>query len=165
MDARFICEYRPTVKIRAEQIRKDQSILSYAALVIWFLVYLRDVLSYEFHWFPWTMLLLTFAGLIFAPVSPEIHARSEIKRMKKRLGEDPVDTISFGDSIEIIRGTGRVCWEYSDVKRVKQLKHSFILERDKNLTIVLDPNGFTKGTFADFKEFLRVRCPNVEIPD
>ena len=55
--------------------------------------------------------------------------------------------------------------EYRKILRVLRLKHSYMLMMGKRNGVMLDPNGFTKGTFEEFKQFLRDTYPNLQIPE
>ncbi|MBO5891793.1 MAG: YcxB family protein, partial [Oscillospiraceae bacterium] len=71
----------------------------------------------------------------------------------------------FGDSIEILEKTVKVVWEYSDIQQVKRLRNTYLLMKDKNMGIAIDPETFTEGNFYNFKRFLREKCPNIQIPE
>jgi hypothetical protein len=55
--------------------------------------------------------------------------------------------------------------EYRKIVRVVRLKHSYLLMTSRRTGVLLDPNGFTKGTFEEFKQFLRQKRPDLTIPE
>ena len=55
--------------------------------------------------------------------------------------------------------------DYAQIQRVLHLKYSYELIKRKNERIVVAPGSFTKGTFAEFKQFLRQKRPDLLIPE
>ena len=55
--------------------------------------------------------------------------------------------------------------EYRKIVRVLRLKHSYVLMIGKRNGVMLDPKGFTKGAFEEFKHFLREKRPDLTIPE
>ena len=48
---------------------------------------------------------------------------------------------------------------------VRPERYSYELIKSKNERIVVEPGSFTKGTFAEFKQFLRQKRPDLLIPE
>ena len=84
---------------------------------------------------------------------------------KQNDGVIPETVITFGDTIEIHEGMVHLTIEYRKIERVVRLKNSYVLMNGKRTGIILDPNGFTKGTFSEFKQFLRTKRPDLQIPE
>ena len=84
---------------------------------------------------------------------------------KQNDGVLPETVITFGDTIELHEGMVHITVEYRKIVRVVQLKHSYVLMLGKRNGVMLELNGFTKGTFEEFKQFLREKCPEVTIPE
>ena len=84
---------------------------------------------------------------------------------KQNDGILPETVISFGDTIEMHEGMVHITVEYRKIVRVVQLKHSYVLMLGKRNGVMLDPNGFTKGTFKEFKQFLHQVRPDLMLPD
>ena len=77
----------------------------------------------------------------------------------------PAVTVRFGETIFVQgKDTTRVI-EYRKIKEVVALKHSYAIYDKKPGVILLDRNGFTKGTFEEFKQFLRAKRPDLTIPE
>ena len=55
--------------------------------------------------------------------------------------------------------------EYRKICKVVRLKHSYVLMIGKRNGVMLDPNGFTKGNFEDFKRFLQEKRPDLTVPE
>lgn len=69
------------------------------------------------------------------------------------------------DSIDMDEGFVHLCLEYRKFCRVVHLKHSYVLMMSRRSGLMIDPDGFTKGTFAEFKQFLREKRPDLNIPE
>ena len=93
-----------------------------------------------------------------------------LKKGEKRMleyydGEIPPTYIRFGDQIVVEDVDSRFTLEYRKLDKVISLKRGYYLRYAKKSLVALDPNGFTKGTFAEFKQFLREKRPDLNIPD
>lgn len=77
----------------------------------------------------------------------------------------PETVITFGDTIELREGPVSVTVEYRKIVKVVRLKHSYVLMTSRRSGVLLRPECFTKGSFAQFKAFIREKCPNVMIPE
>jgi transcriptional regulator with XRE-family HTH domain len=73
--------------------------------------------------------------------------------------------IAFGETIEIHEGMVHLTIEYRKSVREVRLKHSYMLMLGKHNGVLIDPNGFTKGSFEEFKGFLREKRPDLTIPE
>lgn len=169
MEERFVCEYTPTVKMLASQARKRHPVRVVVFLligIVFFSYMLHCALMFHFQGIWSLFFLIGVTYLLWSLAMPEINAYLAIRRMKKGLGgEDPLCKITFGESIEIKEGTIRIIWEYSEINRIHRYKHSYVLAKNKQLGIILDPNGLTEGTFEGFKAFLRQKLPALQIPE
>ena len=80
-------------------------------------------------------------------------------------GVMPETRVTVGDTIEMDEGMIRISLEYRKLRRVVHLKRSYVLMLGRRNGVLIDPNGFTKGTFAEFRQFLREKRPDLEIPE
>ena len=55
--------------------------------------------------------------------------------------------------------------DYETIVRVVRLKHSYVLMNSRRTGIMLDTSSFTKGTFEEFKQFIRTKRPDLKIPE
>lgn len=69
------------------------------------------------------------------------------------------------DSIDMDEGFVHLSLEYRKFCRIVHLKHSYVLMMGKRNGLMIDPDGFTKGTFAEFKQFLREKRPDLNVPE
>lgn len=84
---------------------------------------------------------------------------------KNNDGVMPETRITVGDTIEMDEGTFHISLEYRKLRRVVHLKRSYVLMLGRRNGVMIDPNGFTKGSFAEFKQFLREKRPDLKIPE
>ncbi len=97
---------------------------------------------------------------------PEFAAWETLRQQKKKSGGNLLAyQVCFGDEIVDTSPGQQMILSYDRVERVVHLKHSYVLMIDKRTGILLDINGFTKGSFPEFKQLLREKCPNLLIPD
>ena len=77
----------------------------------------------------------------------------------------PVHRIQFGDKIIIETPDCTSTIEYRKIEKILSLKHGYVICDKKPSFFILSRDGFTKGTFEEFKRFLREKCPEVTIPE
>ena len=168
MEPQFECEFPLTVKMVAARVRKYSPGMCMLMLVlgIGFFVYaVPAAIWYRFEGTWSVFFLIAVAYLIYGLFMPEINAYISIKRYKKDTDGEGVYRVAFGDMIEVSQGNIRAYWEYSEINKVEHLRYTYELVKSKRLIILLDPNGFTKGTFEEFKQFLREKRPDLKIPE
>ena len=69
------------------------------------------------------------------------------------------------DRIDVDEGCVHFTLEYRKFCRVVHLKHSYVLMIGRRSGLMIDPDGFTRGTFTEFKQFLREKRPDLNIPE
>ena len=109
------------------------------------------------------VLWVLFIVFLFLPHLTTCLAMRNVKKLND--GVMPEGVLSFGDTIHYHEGVADLTLQYRQVVRAKHLKHSYKLWFGKRTAIIFDPNGFTKGTFEEFKQFMREKCPNVTFPE
>lgn len=108
--------------------------------------------------------MLFVFGICMLAVSflPQLYAYGIIQGSKKQNDDIlPETVVIFGDTIEMHEGMVHLTIEYRKIVRTIRLKHSYMLMLGKRNGVMLDPNGFTKGSFEEFKQFLRTKCPGI----
>ena len=169
METRFVCTYTPTVRKIAETARKlhpVRTIIQIVLGIVFFGYFVVNAWRFELQGI-WKLSFFVLGLFFFAwyMFMPEINAYIATRKMKKSMGPNFTHEIVFGDSIEILEKTVKVVWEYSDIQQVKRLRSTYLLLKDKNMGFAIDPETFTEGNFYNFKQFLRGKCPNVQIPE
>ncbi len=166
MEPKFELQFPTTHKMFAEFYRfaiKKLLTIGTVALGLMLLVYLPEALRDEVEW---TMVAACVLLIVFYAAMPDLIVWANRRQQKKKHGGVlPPAHIIIGDTVEDISGTIKVSFGFDNITRVVRLKHSYVLMLDKRTGILLDPNGFTKGTFAEFKQHLREKCPNLLIPE
>ena len=157
MEPVFICEFTPTVKMTAARIRKYNKARYVFLLILgigMFVYALQNAVYFcydglDVWWLKFLLFSLAFMG--FCVSFPWVNGYFAVKNYKK----DTSGTykIAFDDHIEVTQGTIRYTMEYSDIRKIYHLKYSYELVKSKRLALFVDPNGFTKGNFEDFKRF------------
>ena len=171
MESVFECEFTPTVKMIAARVRK-YSEARYAFLLILAIglfayiainaVFTSIFLGFDIFWVK--MLLVALAFLVATIFFPRVNAYFSVRNYKKDV-DGGIYKIAFGEHIELFQGSSRVIWEYKDINKIYHLKYSYELVKSKRMAMFLDPNGFTKGNFEDFKRFLKEKRPDLTIPE
>ena len=96
---------------------------------------------------------------------PGSTAKAIIKEIRRQNGGKPVEGVAlFGDVILSNMGD-REAYSYERIRKVVALKYSYVIYIDKRISIPVVRDGFTKGDFASFKQFLREKRPDLKIPE
>lgn len=104
-----------------------------------------------------------FFGLLY--FLADYYAWNTLRNTKKQNDNMlPETVVTFGDAIEMHEGMVHLTIEYRKIQKIVRLKHSYVLMNGKRSGILLYEDGFTKGTFEEFKKFLREKCPDLKIP-
>ena len=77
----------------------------------------------------------------------------------------PVNRVQFGDKIIVEAPDRTSTIEYRKIDKILSLKHGYVIFDKRTNFFILSRDGFTKGTFEEFKQFLREKCPHVTIPE
>ena len=167
MESVFDCDFTPTVRKSANRIRKLSPGRTILMLVLGigifgYIMPITVITTILYGVQPGWILFALFsvAYLLYGIFMPEISGYFWVRRFKK---ECDSYHISFGDCIEVRQGNVRVYWEYTDIKRVVRLKYYYELQKDKHMGIMLDPDTLTGGTFEEFMQFLRGKCPDAKL--
>ena len=96
---------------------------------------------------------------------PGSTAKGILKEIIKQNGGNAPECVAlFGDLILSNMGD-QEGYDYSRIRKVVSLKHSYVIYIDKRSSIPLSRDGFTKGDFAAFKAFLKEKRPDLKIPE
>ena len=143
-------------------VRVIQAIVCTSLWLYYVGVSIRDGIL--FFMFPALLLMgLLFVLLWFMPHG--ITWLTLYRAKKQYEGIVPETVVTFADMIQMSEGMVQITVEYRKIVRVERWKHSYMLMTGKRNGIMLDPNGFTQGTFEEFKQFLREKRPDLTIPD
>ena len=109
--------------------------------------------------------LVVYAVLITSVwLLPIVRAKRIAKKFGEHKAEKPREyQIHFGETIKFF-GKETVELFYQQISGVTCLSEGIVLDIAKKRVLYVSNNGFTKGTFEEFKQFLREKCPHVTIP-
>ena len=143
-----------------------------AAKITWILAAVYLLLGFwfleDYLWGEGFLLMpvIFFVGAVYFVLLPYIQVR---RRWKQNLqfhnGTLPVNTIQFGEKIRVENETASRTWEYQHLKKVYSLKYSYCLLFADKTALYMNRANFTKGSFEEFKQFLREKRPDLKIPD
>ncbi len=170
MEPLFEARYHSTQKMLAEFARKYSTGPKWPLVIVFWMMYGFIMLPILLGGIQETKIIVTVvvSGLIMLMVSfmPQWYAWNVIRHTKKQNdGVLPETVVTFGDIIEMDEGMVHLTIEYRKIVKVIRLKHSYMLMIGKRNGVMLDPNSFTKGSFEEFKQFLRGKCPGLHIPE
>ena len=110
--------------------------------------------------------VMCFGFAVYFALMPYLQVRKNRKRVLKFYnGTLPVNVIRFGENILIENADSSRTWEYHHLVKVHSFKYSYCLRFADKTVLLLDRSEFTKGTFPEFKEFLRTKRPDLKIPE
>lgn len=169
METSFENRYYANHKMLAEFSRKYGVGPRPVAVCIVVAIYAYFIAKSWWHGILLEMLpMLLFMGVVFGSLYflPDFYAWCSFRNVKKQNdGVLPETVVTFADTIEIHEGMVHITIEYRKIQKVVRLKHSYVLMNSKRSGIMLCEDGFTKGNFSEFKQFLREKCPDLKIPE
>ena len=114
----------------------------------------------------WKVYTIFGAGLLLTFFLPNILTALAFRSAKKRNGGVlPSYNIIVDDKITMQSGSQKVKYEFCDMTHIVHLKYSYKLRFTDRRSLLIDTNCFTKGTFSEFKQFLRTKRPDLNIPE
>lgn len=171
MDILFENRYYTSKKMMVEFGRKYAVGPTIPALVGFWLLYavagIPLLVNAEAFDSSFQMLMIILGVTMFAvSFLPQLYARSAVSNAKKQNdGVAPEVVITFGETIDLHEGMVHITVEYRKIQKVVRLKHSYMLMIGRRNGLMLNPDCFTKGTFEEFKQFLREKRPDLTIPE
>lgn len=162
--------FQNTVTINEQSLTEIQYKFASVATWIFTTVYLilgvmMTVLC-VWGWMSWYMPVLFFLFVVYFWLLPAIRARKALKRERAFYnGTIPPQVYTFGEQIIGQNVNSSRTWEYYQMTKVFSLRHSYVLHFADKSIVILDRNGFTIGDFAEFKQFLRYKRPDLKIPE
>ena len=132
-----------------EMARATQKTSSKVYSVVFLVLFAgAGVANWVLEGFSFFSLLFFFAAAALGAVYyrlPAKQARALYQSHQERYHAEVETEVSFSD----------VSCQYSQVQKVKETKRLCILLLPKNLAVLVDKEGFSRGTWADFRAFLR----------
>ena len=167
MESLFEIRFVATHRMLAENVRKYgvgpriPTVVICTAVFAAMIYYLCRIGMWEQMRIPVSILLAIEIAVFFIP---HMIAWARCKVCKKQNGgKMPETIITVSDAIEYQEHLWNMRFEYADLTGTLRLKHSYKLRFTGRRSLLVNPNGFTKGTFEDFKQFLREKRPDLVI--
>ena len=112
------------------------------------------------------MPLLCVLAAVYMATMPYLNVRRGFKKeVAFYNGTLPESTVKIGDKIEICDVDSSRTWEYHHLTEVHSFKYSYCLRFADRTVLLFNRSDFTKGTFEEFKQFLRTKRPDLKIPE
>ena len=169
MDVQFEIRYTPTHKLLAENIRKYgagpriPTVIVCSVLFAVVILYLCMAGFWEdMRGFVITMFIVEIIVFFIPHIMAGLRCRTA-KKLNKGIAFEAVVTVS--ENIEYAEGPWSAHHEFAELTGAVRLKYSYKLRFTERKSLLIDPDGFTKGTFNEFKQFLREKRPDLVIPE
>lgn len=139
-------------------------------LILLTLYFAQAAVASILMWQDYTYLLFVLVYLLldlYYLFAPRINARIYMKRsLKFHDGMIPEHRISCtGKELCATFGKQQVLIPYDKLDKAAVTKHCIVLTAKKYARITLRKDSFTKGTYEEFTQFLRAKCPALKIPN
>ena len=161
----FSANYRMTV----ENLRKygvgpriPTAIAVWAVLILWVIVSALNG-TLKIYWIVTAIVAVVEFVTFFLPHYFTLFGFWMLK--KKNAGKLPEAIVTFSNNIICQSGEHQLTYDYADLVGAVHLKHSYKLRFTERRSLLLNTDAFTKGTFSEFKQFLRQKRPDLVIPE
>lgn len=174
MEPQFECIFRPTVPMQAERlfrIKEKAYIGSLVVSIVYFLFVCYFLYSaYYVVGVPVgagavALALFAVAMLLYGCFSHYYAAWRQIRRFQKNPAAQGVFHFVFGDEITCYMGDAKSTWKYSAILETYRYQRSYELHMNTAAHLIILPEGFTKGTFPEFLQFLREKRPDLIVQE
>lgn len=169
MEHEFEIHFVPTHRMLAENIRKYGVGPRIPTVILCTIVYVL-IIFYICQSGLWermkdfVLILLAVEMVVFFLPHILVWLR-QITVKKMNGGGYPEAVITVDDAITYQEGPWKECFDFAALTGAVRLKNSYKLRFQNRKSLLLAPDGFTKGTFEGFKQFLREKRPDLKIPE
>ncbi len=101
------------------------------------------------------------SGRLFVCALPDGGKTDKREWEKLHNGKRYETVVRFGEAITMEEGACAITVEYGQIERIYYLEHACVLMFGRRNGILLDPKGFTEGSFTEFKEFIESRVKRI----
>lgn len=135
------------------------SIITGILMVIYLPVLLVGIMLRRDVW----LMAVMYLVLILVQFFPSLFAWSSLRNAKKQNdGVIPETRVVFTDeNIQMFEGMVHLTVEYRKLTKGIRLKHSYALMTGKRTAVLIQSDGFTKGSLAELRIFLGEKCPGI----
>ena len=158
----YECRYLATDVMYREYVRR---VLCRRIFLIGALVALVSLVALGFSLREGDRLFATLFGscliivLLTMVLSPPLLLR-QIRENEQALhgGRKYETVVRFGNRILIREGSFSLAVDYGQIRSVRPMKHCCVLMFGPRSAVMVSPDHFTIGTYADFLNFVKNRC-------
>lgn len=157
--------YQHYLQLKRATLNKSFVNTCYAALII---VFALGVLTVVKGWYPFTYVAI--AGLVFVLyrlIGTPVRLASFAARKNRQVHGRDIETRNdfYEDHLLAINtlSQSKTNINYEEIRSVMQSKDLFIIGMEQGLVLLIDKNGFSKGTREEFVKFIRKKCVNAEV--
>lgn len=160
-----IYTYQYYLQLKRTTLNKSFVNTCYAALII---VIAAGILTVMKGWYPFTAVAAAaFLFVLYRLVGTPVRLASFAARKNRQVHGRDIETINnfYEDHILAVNtlSQSRTNIKYREIRSLMQSKDLFIIAMDKGLVLLIDKNGFLKGTKEEFVTFMREKCVNAEV--
>ena len=169
MEVLFENVYTDTEQIMMELYRRRGRIIRWIFVLLFsaYTMFYLHLVREKGEIFHWVMLFICGGAVGFYFFYPRIQTIRYFRNMKRHFAGKVPETRVLCTEEDITVCIEKDCMHLSYNKITKILFYRNMIEllegKMKRVTLVQD--AFTKGTKEEFLEFLRVKCPNLTIPE
>lgn len=162
------CTYTYQVYLQLKRKTMDKAFVHTAYWIIGILTVILAFCIYK-GWmiallFGGPVLLFTLYRLLWTPIRLAVFAHRKNREIHN--GKDVVTVNNFYDDHVLAINAltkNKTNIKYEDVLKLLETRDTYIMEMERGLVLIMDKNGFKKGTKEDFVEFLKEKCVNAEV--
>ena len=169
MDTQYEIRFTPTHKMLAENVRKYgagpriPTVIVCSALFAAVILYLCVAGFWkDLRGFVITLLIVEIVVFFLPHIMAGLRCGTAKKLNNGKVFEA---IITVSENIEYTEGPWNARYEFVELTGAVRLKYSYKLRFTERRSLLIDPNSFTKGTFEEFKQFLREKRPDLVIPE
>lgn len=114
----------------------------------------------------WRMMAIVAGVEVIVFFLPNILTFLGLRALRKKNGgELPEAVVTVSNQIVYQSGLEKTVYDFADLTNAVRLKYCYKLRFTERRSLLIDPSSFTKGTFEEFKQFLREKRPDLVIPE
>ncbi|MEY8295704.1 MAG: YcxB family protein [Emergencia timonensis] len=161
------CTYTYEYYLQLKRATLDKSFVNtcYSALVI---ITALGVLTVVKNWYTFTIAaVVALIFVLYRLIGTPIRLASFAAKKNRQVHGRDIETINhfYEDHLLAVNtlSQGKTNIKYEEVKTLMQSKNLFIIGMDKGLVLLIDKDGFLKGTVEEFLIFMKEKCVNAEV--
>lgn len=165
------CEVNETMIANFHKAQYNKSRTLYlAAVLVAALVLIRTLIGviakHSITSFGMITMVVNVFVIFFLCCSTSMVTKKTVGYFREFTGSPSAElTYRFADTIAVICGEKTMELDYKQILNAVFMDDHLVLCIQKNMMLFVAYDGFTKGTFSEFKQFLREKRPDLKIPE